>query len=288
MGDSVKIFLVDTNGKKNIVIENNGDLYIFDGYKYGIRDINELILSNFNLSVIDFSKLEKLSSSYRILSPIEYPNQDIICIGMNYIDHKEEVELVSKEDFAKDVDTIYFSKRANKVLGDGDIIPINNEITACLDYEIELGVIIGKDCKNVKSTEVSDYIFGFTIINDLSARDLQAGYKQWYYGKSFDGSSVMGPCILLNDGKFNYNNLDLITKVNGEIRQQNNTKNMILSTNEIIEDLSKAMTLKAGSIIATGTPSGVGMSFSPTRYLEENDKLEMEISYIGKLTNTVG
>lgn len=98
----------------------------------------------------------------------------------------------------------------------------------------------------------------------------------------------MGPCILLNDGSIDYNNLDLITRVNGEVRQKDNTKNMILSTDKIVEDLSKSMTLKAGSIIATGTPSGVGMSFTPAKYLKENDKLEMEISNIGKLSNMVG
>lgn len=284
----MKIFYVEINGEKNIAIEKDGELYLFDRERYGINDNNELILSRLNLLDLDLSNLEKLTCSYNILGPIEYPNQDIICIGMNYIDHKEEVELVSKEDFAKDVDTIYFSKRANKVLGDNDKIPANKEITSCLDYEIELGVIIGKDCKKVKAENASEYIFGFTILNDLSARELQTAYKQWYYGKSFDGSSVMGPCILLNDGSIDYNNLDLTTKVNGEVRQSNNTKNMILSTDKIIEDLSKSMTLKAGSIIATGTPSGVGMSFTPAKYLKENDKLEMEISNIGKLTNIIG
>lgn len=283
----MKIFNIKINGKKKVAIEKDNELYVFDTKKYGINNVNELISSNFNLLDLDISNLEKLTCSYRILSPIEHPNQDIICIGMNYIDHKEEVELVSKEDFTKEVDTIYFSKRANHILGSGDKIPINKNITQCLDYEIELGVIIGKDCRNIKSIDASDYIFGFTIINDLSARELQTKYKQWYYGKSFDGSSVMGPCIVLNDGNIDYNNLDLVTKVNREVRQNNNTKNMILSVDEIIEDLSRAMTLKAGSIIATGTPSGVGMSFSPPLYLKENDKLEMEISNIGKLTNIV-
>lgn len=284
----MKLFYVEIDGEKNIAIEKDDEIYLFDRERCGINDVNELILSNLNLLDLDLSNFKKLTCSYKILSPIEYPKQDIICIGMNYIDHQEEAELVSKEDFAKDVDTIYFSKRANNVLGDNDKIPVNKEITSCLDYEIELGVIIGKDCKNVKAEDASDYIFGFTIFNDLSARELQTGYKQWYYGKSFDGSSVMGPCILLNDGSIDYNNLDLITRVNGEVRQKNNTKNMILSTDKIIEDLSKSMTLKAGSIIATGTPSGVGMSFTPAKYLKENDKLEMEISNIGKLSNMVG
>lgn len=228
-----------------------------------------------------------MSGPYKILSPIEYPKQDIICIGMNYIDHKDELEFVSKEDFSKDVDTIYFSKRANKILGNEEKIPLNEKITDCLDYEIELGVIIGKDCKNVKANEAKNYIFGFTIFNDLSARDLQTKYRQWYYGKSFDGSSVMGPCILLNDGSFDYNNLRLRTKINGETRQENSTKNMILSVDKMIENLSEAMTLKKGTIIATGTPSGVGMAFDPPRFLKNYDEIEMEIEKIGVLKNIV-
>lgn len=284
----MKILYVEIENKKKILIEKNKKRYVLDKAEYQFSDLNDLIDSEINPFQLDLSNLDELSGSYKILSPIEYPKQDIICIGMNYIDHKDELELVSKEDFAKDVDTIYFSKRANKILGNEEKIPLNEKLTDCLDYEIELGVIIGKDCKNVKVNEAKNYIFGFTIFNDLSARDLQTKYRQWYYGKSFDGSSVMGPCILLNDGSFDYNNLRLITKINGEIRQENSTKNMILSVDKMIENLSEAMTLKKGTIIATGTPSGVGMAFDPPRFLKKEDKIEMEIEKIGLLKNTVG
>lgn len=284
----MKILYVEIENKKKILIEKNKKRYILNNLKYQISDINDLIEKEIKPLKIDLSSLEEVSGPYKILSPIEYPKQDIICIGMNYLDHKDELELVSKEDFAKNVDTIYFSKRANKILGNEEKIPLNEKITDCLDYEIELGVIIGKDCKNVKANEAKNYIFGLTIFNDLSARDLQTKYKQWYYGKSFDGSSVMGPCILLNDGSFDYNNLRLITKINGEIRQENSTKNMILSVDKMIENLSEAMTLKKGTIIATGTPSGVGMAFDPPRFLKKEDKIEMEIEKIGVLKNTVG
>lgn len=284
----MKILYVEIENKKKILIEKNKKRYILNKPKYQISDINDLIEKEINPLKLDFSNLEEVSGPYKILSPIEYPKQDIICIGMNYIDHKDELEFVSKEDFSKDVDTIYFSKRANKILGNEEKIPLNEKITDCLDYEIELGVIIGKDCKNVKANEAKNYIFGFTIFNDLSARDLQTKYRQWYYGKSFDGSSVMGPCILLNDGSFDYNNLRLITKINGETRQENSTKNMILSVDKMIENLSEAMTLKKGTIIATGTPSGVGMAFDPPRFLKKEDKIEMEIEKIGVLKNIVG
>lgn len=283
----MKILYVEIENKKKILIEKNKKRYILNKPKYQISDINDLIEKEINPLKLDFSSLEEVSGPYKILSPIEYPKQDIICIGMNYIDHKDELEFVSKEDFSKDVDTIYFSKRANKILGNEEKIPLNEKITDCLDYEIELGVIIGKDCKNVKANEAKNYIFGFTIFNDLSARDLQTKYRQWYYGKSFDGSSVMGPCILLNDGSFDYNNLRLRTKINGETRQENSTKNMILSVDKMIENMSEAMTLKKGTIIATGTPSGVGMAFDPPRFLKNYDEIEMEIEKIGVLKNIV-
>lgn len=283
----MKLFFIEIKGYKEIAVEIDYKLYLLKDFGYDFKDINELIDSETDLKNLCFKNQKEIKNEYKILSPIEYPKQDIICIGMNYIDHQDEVEKVSKKDFSKDVDTIYFSKRVNKILGNEDFIPINSEITEKLDYEIELAVIIGKDGKNIKKEEASNYIFGFSIFNDLSARDLQTKYKQWYYGKSFDGSSVMGPCILLRDKSFDYNNLDLKLSINSEIRQDNNTKNMILSVDEIIEDLSKAMTLKKGTIIATGTPSGVGMALNPPIFLQSGDMLELEIEKIGVLKNTI-
>ena len=283
----MKVFYAEIENHKKILVEEKEKVYLLESLGYNFKDINDLIASGIDLLKLDLSNAKEVKKNYKILSPIEYPKQDIICVGMNYIDHKDEVELVSKKDFTKDVDTIYFSKRANRIIGNEENIPLNKKITSCLDYEVELGIIIGKDCKNVKANEVKNYIFGFTIFNDLSARDLQTKYKQWYYGKSFDGSSVMGPCILLNDEDIDYNDLKLSTKINGEIRQENSTKNMILSVSKIIEDLSKSMTLKKGTIIATGTPSGVGMAFDPPRFLKKDDKIEMKIEKIGILKNIV-
>lgn len=283
----MKLFFIEIEGCKETAVEIDYKLYLLKDFGYDFKDINELIDSEISLKDLCFNNQKEIKNEYKILSPIEYPKQDIICIGMNYIDHKDEVEKVSKKDFSKDVDTIYFSKRANKILGNDDFIPINSEITEKLDYEIELAVIIGKDGKNIKKEEANNYIFGFSNFNDLSARDLQTKYKQWYYGKSFDGSSVMGPCILLNDKSFDYNKLDIKLSVNREIKQDSNTKNMILGVNEIIEDLSKSMTLKKGTIIATGTPSGVGMALNPPIFLQSGDMLELEIEKIGVLKNTI-
>lgn len=283
----MKIYYLEVDDSKKVAIKDQGNFYLLDEMGLKFDDINQVIDSGFNVKSINFDNAKKLNSEFKVLSPIEKPKQDIICVGMNYIDHQKEVEEASRENFAKEVDTIFFSKRANKILGDNDYIPLNTEITSCLDYEVELGIIIGKDAKNVKSKNTKDYIFGFTVLNDLSARDLQTKYKQWYYGKSFDGSTVMGPCILLNDGSFDYNNLNLHTYVNGELRQNNNTKNMILGIDDIIEELTKSITLKKGTIIASGTPSGVGMAFNPPKYLKNNDILKLEIDKIGKIENYV-
>lgn len=283
----MRIFNLKVDSGEKLAIEKNDKLYLLEDLGYRLKDMNELIDREIDLSNIDFSKAKALDRTYNIQSPIVYPKQDIICLGMNYSDHKDEVEKVSKEDFSKDVDTIYFSKRVNRILGYGDTIPLNENITNQLDYEVELCLIIGKDAKNVSKKEASSYIFGFSIFNDLSARDLQRKYKQRYYGKSFDYSSVMGPAILINDGSFNYNNLELTTRINGDLRQKNTTKNMILSVDGIIEDLSKAMTLKKGTIIATGTPAGVAMSSDSFGYLSKGDEIQMEIENIGELYNKI-
>lgn len=283
----MKIYYLEVDNNKKIAIEDQGNFYLLDEFGLKFDDINQVIDSGYDFKSICLNNDKELKGEFKILSPIEYPKQDIICVGMNYIDHQKEVEEVSRKNFAKEVDTIFFSKRANKIIGSGEYIPLNNEITSCLDYEIELGIIIGEDAKKVKAKDAKNYIFGFTIINDLSARDLQTKYKQWYYGKSFDGSTVMGPCILLNDGTFDYNNLNLYTYVNGELRQENNTKNMILGIDEMIEELSKSITLKKGTIIASGTPSGVGMAFNPPKYLKNKDILTLEIDKIGRIENVV-
>ena len=156
-----------------------------------------------------------------------------------------------------------------------------------LDYEAELGVVIGKDCKNVSENEAPNYIFGYTIINDVSARNLQTAHNQWYFGKSLDGFTPMGPCIVTADEIAYPPALAISSSVNGEARQKSNTSYMLHSISEIISELSRGITLRAGTIIATGTPAGVGMGFTPPKFLKKGDVVTCEIQGIGKLTNTV-
>ena len=157
-----------------------------------------------------------------------------------------------------------------------------------LDYEAELAFIIGKDAKNVKEEDAFDYIFGYTIMNDVSARNLQTAHKQWYFGKSLDGFTPLGPVIVTKD-EFDYPpKLDIKSYVNGELRQDSNTELLIFGIAHVVSELSKGMTLKAGTIISMGTPAGVGMGFVPPRFLKKGDVVTCEIEGIGKLTNTIG
>ena len=156
-----------------------------------------------------------------------------------------------------------------------------------LDYECELGVVIGKDAKNVKREDVQDYIFGYTIVNDVSARNLQTRHKQWYFGKSLDGFTPMGPCIVSADEIAVPPKQKISCRVNGEVRQDSSTANLITGITDIIVMLSEGMTLKAGTVIATGTPAGVGMGMKPPTFLKSGDVVECEIEGIGVLRNYI-
>lgn len=156
-----------------------------------------------------------------------------------------------------------------------------------LDYEAELAFIIGKDAKNVAPEQARDYIFGYTIMNDVSARTIQNRHKQWYFGKSLDGFTPMGPCVVTTESLPYPPHLKIQSYVNGELRQDSNTELLIFGIDHIVSELSQGMTLKAGTIISTGTPAGVGMGFQPPKYLKAGDVVECVIEGIGRLANPV-
>ena len=223
-----------------------------------------------------------------LLAPIPRPRQDVICLGMNYRDHEKEAAKYDAEAFKKEKPAaVYFSKRVSRAGDpDGDI-PRYEGLVERLDYEAELAVIIGKTARNVKAENAGDYIFGYTVLNDVSARDLQTGHKQWYFGKGLDGFTPMGPCILTADETAFPPALDISCTVNGEERQRSNTALLIHSIGEVVEELSAGMTLLPGTIIATGTPAGVGMGFDPPRFLKSGDVVECAVRGIGTLRSTV-
>ena len=224
----------------------------------------------------------------KILSPIPRPLQDILCLGLNYKEHADEAGEYSKDSFvAKTQLPVYFSKRVAWSQGPGEPIPAHEDITQRLDYETELGVIIGKDAYRVREEDVEKYIFGYTIVNDVSARDLQTGHTQWYFGKSLDGFTPMGPCIVTADEIAFPPALAIKTYVNGEERQNSRTDMLIHSITEIIVSLSRGMTIKAGTVIATGTPKGVVLGMENMVFLKDGDEVSCVIEKIGELTNTV-
>ena len=228
------------------------------------------------------------AETVKLLSPIPRPQQDVLCLGINYTAHAEEAERFSKESFGGERPyPIFFSKRVCYSQGTDAPIPAYTGLVDSLDYECELGVVIGKDAKNVKREDVQDYIFGYTIVNDVSARNLQTRHKQWYFGKSLDGFTPMGPCIVSAD-EFAFPPKQMIAcRVNGEVRQDSSTGNLITGIVDIIAMLSEGMTLKAGTVIATGTPAGVGMGMKPPTFLKPGDVVECEIEGIGVLRNCV-
>jgi len=224
-----------------------------------------------------------------LCAPIPYPRQDMICLGINYLEHAVESARYKEEAFGGERPfAVYFSKRIGEAVADGGVIPAYEGLVDSLDYEAEFAVIIGKDAKNVAEEDVYEYLLGYTIINDVSARNLQTRHKQWYFGKSLDGFTPMGPCIVTKDHFTWPPHVPVRSYVNGELRQNGNTEQLIFDVAHVVSELSQGMTLKAGTIIATGTPAGAGMGFVPPRFLKKGDEVVCEIEGIGRITNVVG
>ena len=216
---------------------------------------------------------------FRLLAPIPDPPK-IICLTFNYPAHAKEQNLVSPKE------PVIFMKPRTTLCGTDSDIMCPNFIKQ-LDYEIELAVIIGKTCKNVDESRSKDYIFGYMVFNDVSARDIQMRDKQFTRGKSFDTFAPCGPWITSADEVTNPQDLQLVTRINGQNRQDSSTKNMFIKIPSIISKLSNVMTLEKGDIIVTGTPDGVALNNPSTPFLKNGDKIEMEIEKLGRIQNTV-
>lgn len=220
----------------------------------------------------------------KILSPLKRTIHDIICAGFNYEDHLKEIK---KDSSNKVLNSVYFSKRATKIMGLDDEIDGHFDLDEALDYEVELAVVIGKEGTNIAPEDAEDYIFGYTIMNDVSARGIQGKHRQWYKGKSLDTFTVLGPVIVTKDELPLPLELDITSILNGEVRQQSNTRLMIRNINELISEISQGITLEPGDIIATGTCSGVGVGFNPPKYMKSGDIIECKIEKIGNLRNRI-
>ena len=289
----VKFVTYINEGKSAVGVLNAAETAVIPASELGLKaqSMNELIDElNGSLPAVPSGAKELPLDTLKLDAPIPEPKQDVICLGLNYRDHAEEA---TRADAVFDVqrgDAVYFSKRLNKAVATNDTIDGHFDICDSLDYEVELGVIIGKDAKNVKAADAAEYIFGYTIINDVSARNLQTRHKQWYFGKSLDGFTPMGPYIRSADELGAMPELNIRCYVNDELRQNSNTRMMIFDIPYIIEELSAGMTLKAGTVIATGTPSGVALGMDPAvrQYLKSGDVVRCEIEGLGILENTIG
>ena len=223
----------------------------------------------------------------KLLSPIPRPIRDVICLGLNYKEHAAESKSFTNEQKEAIAHPIYFSKMASYIIGPEEGIESHSNITEELDYEVELAVIIGKEGTNISKEEAEEYIFGYSILNDISARNLQKRHSQWLKGKSLDTHTVMGPYIAHKSAIPFPVKLNLSSSINGELRQNSNTSKLIFDIPYIISDLSQGLTLKCGDIIATGTPAGVGMGFNPPKYLKKGDMVSCTIEKIGTISNYV-
>lgn len=258
-------------------------------YTLPFNSMNELIDSNKSTQELLDLVSDKINvEETETLAPIPNPKQDIICLGINYMAHAEESARYKKEAFGGDRPfAVYFSKRANECVATEGNIPSYPELVDSLDYECELAVIIGKNAKNVSEENAFDYVFGYTILNDVSARNLQTRHKQWYFGKSLDGFCPMGPDIITEDEFDRPPVLTIQSYINGELRQNSNTGLLIFDIPHVISELSQGTTLKSGTIISMGTPAGVGMGFQPPKFLKKGDVIECRIEKIGSLKNYV-
>ena len=237
----------------------------------GMIDLIKAELSN--LPIVDLS-------SVHLASPIPRPGK-IICIGLNYRDHAEESGMPIPDS------PIIFSKFGTCVIGSGEAIRIPSG-SEKVDYEAELAVVIGRTAKGVPAGEAMDHVFGYTNFNDVSARDFQFADGQWQRGKSCDTFAPMGPSVVTVDEVADPHNLNIRFRLNGETLQDSNTCQLIFKTPELIEFLSRIITLEPGDVIATGTPPGVGFARKPPIFMKPGDVAEVEIQQLGTLINRVG
>jgi 2-keto-4-pentenoate hydratase/2-oxohepta-3-ene-1,7-dioic acid hydratase in catechol pathway len=227
----------------------------------------------------------------RLLAPIPAPRRNVFCVGKNYHEHAKEFSQSGFDTSAAKGETapefpVVFTKAPSTVIADGDAVLSFSDITTQLDYEAELAVVIGKAGRGIKKADALKHVWGYTIVNDVTARDLQQKHRQWFLGKSMDTFCPMGPWIVTAD-EVDSTNLGVRCWINDDLRQDANTRDLIFDIPTIIETISAGMALQPGDVIATGTPAGVGIGFKPPKFLKPGDVMKISIDKIGTLTNRV-
>ena len=223
-----------------------------------------------------------------LVAPIPVPRRNVVCVGWNYAEHFEEGKSLRDPGQTLPEHPVFFTKGTNAVNGPYDPIPYDPRVSTAIDWEVELAVIVGRRGKNLSEEEAMDHVFGFCVLNDTTARDIQQKKHggQWWKGKSLDGHAPMGPWIVTADG-FDWSSRRLISRVNGVVKQDGNTSGMYFKVPRLLAELSLGLTLEPGDILATGTPPGIGHARKPPEYLRPGDVLESEIEGIGVLRNPI-
>lgn len=227
-------------------------------------------------------------SDVRFLAPLPRPEKNVFCVGRNYADHIAEGARAQKVAVNVTEVPVYFTKPRTAVVGTGANVPLFAHVSTQIDYEVELAIVIGVAGRDIAKEQALDHIFGYTIVNDITARDVQRRHGgQYFKGKGLDGSCPMGPWIVTADEMPNPQATGIRSYINGELRQDGNTSDMIFDIPTLINSLSEGITLEPGDVLATGTPSGVGYAMTPPNFLKDGDEVICEIDGIGQLKNMV-
>ncbi len=283
---------VDLAARALNIIPHEQMLDLLDHYEQGMRELHAILDKAGGRSFSEVKTFTEIGavhdlSGVQLAAPIPRPRKNIMCLGWNYAEHAQETARLRGQETNVPEYPVIFTKAPTTVNSPYGNIVIDPAVSEQIDWEVELAVIIGKSGKNIREEDALSHVFGYTVLNDVSARDLQSRHKQFFKGKSIDGYCPMGPWIVTADEIGDPQQLMVRLRVNGVTKQEANTNMMIFPIHTIIAILSKGMTLEPGDIIATGTPSGVGFARNPPEFLKAGDVMETEVEGIGTLRNVV-
>ncbi|MGZ3626173.1 MAG: fumarylacetoacetate hydrolase family protein, partial [Ktedonobacteraceae bacterium] len=287
-----EIIDVDLAARALNIIPHEQMLDLLEHYGQGMRELNAILNKAGGRRFSEVKTFTEIGavhnlSDIQLAAPIPRPRKNLMCLGWNYADHAKETALIRGQDTKAPEYPVIFTKAPTTINSPYGNIVIDPKVSVEVDWEVELAVIIGNGGKNISEEDAMSHVFGYTVLNDVTARDLQSRHKQFFKGKSIDGYCPMGPWIVTADEINDPQQLEVRLRVNGITKQEGNTSMMVFPIRTIIAILSQGMTLEPGDIIATGTPSGVGFARNPPEFLKAGDVMETEVEGIGILRNVV-
>ena len=287
-----EIIDVDLAARALNIIPHEQMLDLLEHYGQGMRELNAILDKAGGRRFSEVKTFTEIGavhnlSDIQLAAPIPRPRKNLMCLGWNYADHAKETALIRGQDTKPPEYPVIFTKAPTTVNSPYGNIIIDPRVSVEIDWEAELAVIIGNGGKNISEEDAMSHVFGYSVLNDVTARDLQSRHKQFFKGKSIDGYCPMGPWIVTADEIEDPQQLEVRLRVNGITKQEGNTSMMVFPIRTIIAILSQGMTLEPGDIIATGTPSGVGFTRNPPEFLKAGDVMETEVEGIGILRNVV-